>query len=80
MKITLNAKLKAYSKYDPTASSLPNITAADAGSFVGVGNDGKYVLFRNSEHTEIDELFTEQENTENIQIDETKKSFIDSLF
>lgn len=75
--IKLTARLKAYGKLDVSQNYLPHPTIDDAGKFVGIGNDGSYTLFENATEQQIDDIVN---NKSDINIPNSKKSFIDSLF
>lgn len=76
-KIKLQARLSAYSKVKSTEPILPNPTLADAGKFVGVGNNGTYTLFENATEDQIDDIVNNNLDTV---IPTNNKSFIDSMF
>lgn len=61
MDIKIRARLSAYSKVssiDSISTELPLAGKSDAGSVVGVGEDGSYTLFPTSNKDSIDEMFT----------------------
>ena len=56
---------------------LPHPSKEDAGKFVGIDTEGNYTLFENATEEHIDDIINE---TSEINIPDTKKSFIDSMF
>ena len=77
MDIKLRARFRAYGKLDISQDYMPHPTKEDAGKFVGIDNEGNYTLFENATEEHIDNIINE---TSEITIPDTKKSFIDSMF
>ena len=65
MNIKLHARLSAYSKISSVKDILPTPTAQDDKSILGV-RDGKYVLFKDTTPEQIDTLFEDTPNTNNV--------------